>query len=371
MARHDAGSAEDRLIARYFKPLAKHPGAFGFIDDAAALTPPPGHDLVLKTDGLIVGGVHFFPDDPADGVARKALRVNLSDLAAKGAKPLGFLLALALPKGFDEDWLAAFRARARRGCGRLRMPAARRRHGLARRVRSASRSRRSARCRAARWSGAAARKAGDRVFVTGTIGDAALGLRLRKGEREAWKLDAADAASISCRAIACRSRAMRSPKRCARMRPPRWMCRTASRAISPSSAAPRASRPTSRSRACRCRTPRAQALAADCDADRADPDRRRGLRDPLHGRARAGVAAFRGGRATAGVPVTDIGRIVAGDAPPRFLDPEGRPLRLLAPRLQPFLSISRSRPAACAVASSCPAARTTRLFCANPLPEKN
>ena len=87
MARHE-GSAEDRLIARYFKPLAKHPGAFGLADDAAAITPPPGHDLVLKTDGLIAG-VHFFADDPADGVARKALRVNLSDLAAKGRRRSG------------------------------------------------------------------------------------------------------------------------------------------------------------------------------------------------------------------------------------------------------------------------------------------
>src|SRR5437016_12967480 len=102
-----AGSAEDRLIARYFKPLARHPGAFGFDDDAAAITPPAGHDLVLKTDGLIAG-VHFFSDDPAGGVARKALRVNLSDLAAKGAAPLGFLLSIALPKGFSEDWLADF-----------------------------------------------------------------------------------------------------------------------------------------------------------------------------------------------------------------------------------------------------------------------
>ena len=101
------GSAEDRLIARYFKPLAKHPGAFGLADDAAAITPPAGHDLVLKTDGLIAG-VHFFPDDPVEGVARKALRVNLSDLAAKGAAPLGFLLSIALPKNFSEDWLAAF-----------------------------------------------------------------------------------------------------------------------------------------------------------------------------------------------------------------------------------------------------------------------
>ena len=78
-------TGEDEIIARYFRPLAKHPAAFGLIDDCAALPVPAGSDLVLKTDA-IVGGVHFFPDDPADKVAQKALRVNLSDLAAKGAR---------------------------------------------------------------------------------------------------------------------------------------------------------------------------------------------------------------------------------------------------------------------------------------------
>ncbi len=106
MARDDM-SAEDHLIARFFKPLASHPGALGLSDDAAFLTPPPGCDLVLKTDA-IVGGVHFFPDDAAHTVASKALRVNLSDLAAKGARPLGFLLSLAIPKDIGEDWLAGF-----------------------------------------------------------------------------------------------------------------------------------------------------------------------------------------------------------------------------------------------------------------------
>src|SRR5215468_2440238 len=100
-------SGEDEIIAHYFRPLAKHPAAFGLIDDCAALAVPAGSDLVLKTDA-IVGGVHFFPDDPADKVAQKALRVNLSDLAAKGAKPEGFLVALALPKEIDRNWLRAF-----------------------------------------------------------------------------------------------------------------------------------------------------------------------------------------------------------------------------------------------------------------------
>src|ERR1700757_2896437 len=100
-------SAEDRLIARYFAPIAKDPGALGLVDDAAVLVPPADCDLVLKTDP-IVASVHFFPDDPPAAIARKALRVNLSDLAAKGARPLGFLLSLALASDWTEAWLAAF-----------------------------------------------------------------------------------------------------------------------------------------------------------------------------------------------------------------------------------------------------------------------
>ena len=94
--------SEDELIARYFAPLAG-PGGLGLEDDAALISPPAGHELVLTKDAL-VAGVHFFADDPPHAIAQKALRVNLSDLAAKGAEPLGFLLALALP----EDWSAAF-----------------------------------------------------------------------------------------------------------------------------------------------------------------------------------------------------------------------------------------------------------------------
>ena len=89
---------EADLIARYFAPLAG-PAGLGLRDDAALMRPPPGEDLVLTTDAL-VAGVHFFADDPPGAIARKALRVNLSDLAAKAARPLGFLLALALPS----DW---------------------------------------------------------------------------------------------------------------------------------------------------------------------------------------------------------------------------------------------------------------------------
>src|SRR5260370_1799658 len=105
MAEDAEGSPEDRLIARYFRPLASHPGALGLADDAAILVPPPDCDVVLKADAII-GGVHFFPEDPAEAVGRKALRVNLSDLAAKAAKPVWILLSLALPDGTSASLLA-------------------------------------------------------------------------------------------------------------------------------------------------------------------------------------------------------------------------------------------------------------------------
>lgn len=100
--------AEFSLIARYFRPLAG-PGALDLRDDAAVLTPPPGRELVLTVDAM-VAGVHFLPDDPPDLVGRKLLRVNLSDLAAKGATPLGYLLTVSTPKGTPETWFAGFTA---------------------------------------------------------------------------------------------------------------------------------------------------------------------------------------------------------------------------------------------------------------------
>src|SRR5277367_4353098 len=98
-------SGEGSLIARYFRPLATDPGAFNLVDDAAVLK-ASSDDLVVTTDA-IVEGVHFLPDDPPDSIARKALRVNLSDLAAKGATPVGFVLTLAL-RTADDSWLVAF-----------------------------------------------------------------------------------------------------------------------------------------------------------------------------------------------------------------------------------------------------------------------
>src|SRR6266568_3470813 len=172
MVEKAEGSAEDRLIARYFRPLASHPGALGLADDAAILVPPPGCDVVLKADAII-GGVHFFPEDPADAVGRKALRVNLSDLAAKGAKPVGFLLSLALPDGTPDVWLAGFadglRADAQfYGCPLLGGDTDRTPGPVMVSIAAFGTVPHGG---MVRRSGA---KPGDTVFVSGTIGDAAL-----------------------------------------------------------------------------------------------------------------------------------------------------------------------------------------------------
>jgi thiamine-monophosphate kinase len=96
------------LIAALFAPLSKNaPGAFGLKDDAAKLISTPGHDVIMTVD-TVISGVHFRPDDPPGQVAQKALRVNLSDLAAKGARPLGFLQALSLNDAISDDYLRAY-----------------------------------------------------------------------------------------------------------------------------------------------------------------------------------------------------------------------------------------------------------------------
>jgi thiamine-monophosphate kinase len=189
-------SAEDALIARHFKPIARHPGAFGLSDDAASLTPPKGHDLVLTADA-IVGGVHFFPDDPPGAIARKALRVNLSDLAAKGAQPAGCLLSIALPKSVNAAWLKAFArglgADAKTyGCPLMGGDTVRTHGPLMVSVAAFGTLPKGAMVRRA---GA---KPGDHVFVTGTIGDAALGLKLRldHGAAGRWTLSGAQRAHL-------------------------------------------------------------------------------------------------------------------------------------------------------------------------------
>jgi thiamine-monophosphate kinase len=170
--------AEFALIARHFRPLAG-PGALDLQDDAALLAPPPGRELVLTVDAM-VGGVHFLPDDPPDLVGRKLLRVNLSDLAAKGATPIGYLMTVSAPRDTPDAWFAGFAA------------------GLAQDQReygvtllggdttstpgpialSLTALGHVAPGRAVHRAGASP---GDGVWVTGTIGDAALGLAVARG----------------------------------------------------------------------------------------------------------------------------------------------------------------------------------------------
>lgn len=170
-------SGEDDLIARYFRPLATDPGAFGLVDDAALLK-SSGDDLVVTTDAIIEG-VHFLPDDPPGTVARKALGVNLSDLAAKGAVPAGFVLTLALREARDE-WLAPF-ARALGedasafGCPVLGGDTVSTPGPLMISVTAFGR------VPPGKMVRRTTAKPGDRIAVTGTIGDAALGLRVLKG----------------------------------------------------------------------------------------------------------------------------------------------------------------------------------------------
>src|SRR5439155_13663043 len=102
------GLGEFGRIRRFFAPLAG-PGGLGLLDDAALVKCAPGHRIVITVDA-IVEGVHYLPQDPPGLVAKKLLRVNLSDLAAMGARPLHYLLAAALPARFGDDWVERFAA---------------------------------------------------------------------------------------------------------------------------------------------------------------------------------------------------------------------------------------------------------------------
>ena len=178
MASERPASGEDSLIARHFRPLATDPGAFDLGDDAAILK-ALGDDIVVTTDA-IVEGVHFLPDDPPDTIARKALGVNLSDLAAKGAMPAGCVLTLAL-RTVDEAWLSSFAQAlgedtAKFGCPLLGGDTVSTPGPL---MISVTAFGRVPPGKMVRRNGA---KPGDLVVVTGTIGDAALGLDvLRQG----------------------------------------------------------------------------------------------------------------------------------------------------------------------------------------------
>ena len=170
---------EFELIRRYFAPLAG-PGSLKLTDDAAVVDLQPGRSLVATTD-TVIAGVHFLADDPPDLIARKALRVNLSDLASMGAEPLGYLLVTALPAGIDENWVAQFsrglaQDQAEFSISLLGGDTAFTPGPLSLTITALGQVERG---KALLRSGA---KPGDRVYLSGTIGDSAFGLKLAKGE---------------------------------------------------------------------------------------------------------------------------------------------------------------------------------------------
>ncbi|MGO4716805.1 thiamine-phosphate kinase [Bradyrhizobium sp. 2TAF24] len=319
-----ASSGEDSLIARYFRPLATDPGAFNLVDDAAVLA-AGGDDLVVTTDA-VVEGVHFLPSDPPDTIARKALRVNLSDLAAKGAVPAGFVLTLALRDAADA-WLSPFAAALGEdavafGCPVLGGDTVSTPGPLMISITAFGRVPQGAMVRRDRA------QAGDRIFVSGTIGDAALGLDVLRGGKSA----AALAADPSAAAVLA-----------ARYRVPQPRNALALAVRAHASAAMDVSDGLAGDLAKLCA---ASAVSAQVAADAV----------PLSAPARAvlaagaasretilsggddyeilctvppdGSAAFSAAAAAAGVAVTAIGTVGAGTAPPIFFDGQGAPIVL-------------------------------------------
>jgi thiamine-monophosphate kinase len=171
---------EFEFIARRLRPLATARGALDLTDDAALLDPSPGQQLVLAKDAM-VAGVHFLPADPPGQIAQKLVRVNLSDLAAMGAAPLGYLLALARSRQITDDWLAGFCAGLAADNSRFEIallggdtvstpgPLTLSLTAIGEIPKGAALLR----------SGA---KPGDDIWVSGTLGDAALGLKVLQGE---------------------------------------------------------------------------------------------------------------------------------------------------------------------------------------------
>lgn len=169
------------FIATLMQPLTDgDAGALGLRDDAALLAVPEGMELVITKD-VMQQGIHFFGHEPARLTAQKLLRTNLSDLAAMGAKPVGYLLGLGLPRHVGENWLTDFAAglhadNLRYGVHVLGGDTTRTRADVSLSLTAfgqVPRGQAVTRCGA---------QVGDKLYVTGTLGDSALGLRVMRGE---------------------------------------------------------------------------------------------------------------------------------------------------------------------------------------------
>jgi thiamine-monophosphate kinase len=327
-------SAEDRLIARYFAPIAKDPGALGLVDDAAVLVPPADCDLVLKTDP-IVASVHFFPDDPPAAIARKALRVNLSDLAAKGARPLGFLLSLALPADIGDAWLSEFAQGLGADAEQFSCPLlggdTDRTPGLLTVTIAAL----GAVPRGTMVKRSSARAA-DRVVVSGTIGDSALGVRLRKQSELAskWGVDTAMRAHLFDRYLVPQPRLAIAEA----------IRRFASAAMDISDGLAgdfaklcRASGVGGDIDVTRVPLSAAARTALDHDSSVIEPILTGGDDYEILATASAAqLPAFRAAAASAGVELTEIGTITAAPSSARLVGRDGQPLKFARPSFSHF-----------------------------------
>lgn len=172
---------ETGIIENYFTPLSDDTeGAFGLLDDAGKIRPPDGQEVVLTTD-TIVSGIHYLDDAAPEDIGYKALAVNVSDLCAKGADPAVYLLSLALPSNPDPDWLQALSdgfgaAQDDFSCGLLGGDTVHTTGPVVITVTAAGFVPEGGMVH--RFSA----NESDHVYVTGTIGDAALGLALLSGE---------------------------------------------------------------------------------------------------------------------------------------------------------------------------------------------
>lgn len=317
-------SGEDRLIAKYFKPLATAPGALGLTDDAAFCAPPAGCDLVLTTDAIVCG-VHFLPDDPPETVARKALRVNLSDIAAKGAHPAGCLLTLAMPEGVAHGWLHPFASALQSDCDLFGCPL----YGGD-----------TVRTEGPLWVSITAfgtvprgtmvkragAKPGDIVVVTGTIGDGALGLRLLQDPDhiERWSLSDEEAAHLAGR--------YRVPQPRTALADAVRMLASAAMDVSDGLAGDLAKLCEVSGVSARIDAPRLPLSPAAAKAMAAQPDLIEAIAtggddyEILAAVPAGNVKAFHDQARAASIPVTEIGEVVEGHAPPQVIDANGKVL---------------------------------------------
>ena len=171
-------TSEAELIALLAPLTAGAPGAFGLRDDCAQLSPRPGYDLVLKTDP-VRAGVHFFADDAPEDIAWKALAVNVSDLAAKGAEPVAYLMALSFPEVPERAWMTRFaeglrQAQTAFGCHLIGGDTDRAPGPLSIAITVIGE------VPTGQMVQRGTARTGDAIYVSGTLGDAGLGLIVRR-----------------------------------------------------------------------------------------------------------------------------------------------------------------------------------------------